>query len=135
MSKFVKPALHPQIRKPVLTVCSSTSHCPQQPVINFYDLLDSLRCNPITSRCPRICTNDDSTLKPEGESCGTVCELDRNLAICIIIGHAPEPRGRLDKVSKSYFWMSGNMCRYFCNGRHCELQVQGIVVKKLVLVF
>ena len=77
MPELVQAALHAQVRQPILAVGRTTSHSAQQAVIDFDDLLNRLRGDPVTCRRTRVGCHDDATLKSECECRRAVGDLDR----------------------------------------------------------
>ena len=74
---------------------SSTSHRPEQAVIDLNDLLHRLTRYPIASRRPTVCRDDDATLEPKAQGRCTVGKLDGAVGIRGVIGLGPEPACRL----------------------------------------
>jgi len=67
------------------TYSSSTSHRPQQAVVDLYDFLDSLTCDPVAGSSSRICSDDDPSLKTEGKRSGTVREFNGTVGIGMVV--------------------------------------------------
>ena len=89
--QLVKPALHAQVRQPVLAVGCAARHRAQQAVVDLDHLLDRLRRDPVAGCRTRVGAHDDAALEAEGECGGTVSDLDRAVGVLVVICHGPEP--------------------------------------------
>lgn len=72
----MEATLHAEPGKPVLTVCSTTSHGSQQDAVDLNDLLYGLRGDPVASGGSGVGRNDDAALETESERGGSVGDLN-----------------------------------------------------------
>lgn len=101
----MKSALDSEVPQPILAICCSSGHCSEHfvadgllapywrislrptwmNILDFNNLFDRLRSDPISLRCPGVCSYDDPTLESEGEGGGAMGELDGTIGIRVII--------------------------------------------------
>jgi hypothetical protein len=67
-------------------------------LLDFNNLFDSLRRNPVSSRCTGISSDYNSALESERKSCSTMGQLDRTIGISIVVCHSPKECGWLLKL-------------------------------------
>ena len=69
------------------TYSGATGHGSQQAIIDFDDLLDCLACYPIPSCRSWVRAYYYTALESEGESGGTMGNLDGTVGVRVVIGH------------------------------------------------
>lgn len=84
-----------------VTYSSSSGHGPQQAVVDFDNLLDSLTRDPVSSRSSRVRSNDYTTLEAECKRCRTVGDLDGAVGVRMVVSGGTEPGGWLSRSCQS----------------------------------
>jgi hypothetical protein len=92
----VSSILYPGENSPILAICRTTRHRPQQIRVDLNDLLDCSTGNVASCCGSRIDGDDDTALEPEGEGGCSVGELDFGGGVGgDRVGVEVEERGRL----------------------------------------
>ena len=77
--------------------CSTTSHRAEEAVVDLNNLLDCLTCNPVSSSCSRVCSNDNAPLKAKRQCRGTVGKFDGTVRVGMVIGGSSKEGRRLSQ--------------------------------------